>query len=195
MKVMGKKLALLRLGSYLELIRNCIVGAWDEYNSYPVEHRIKHTTRTRASAIHDHIIFAARRAFDGIQDVRMVEINKLFLIAFGVDIALRFKKLDDSLRSSGIPTQQSIDFIHQGDLPGIPSVTHLEAGYRVNQLGALAGTYICCPNGPSPLWYHEFEGEEDSNVVALPRIITPRGGVQIDLSELNKEGSGEDDDR
>ena len=194
MKPLRKELALLRLGSYLNLIQNCIERAWQEYSSYPVEHRLKHTSRSRASLMHDHIVFAARLAFDGITDINMVEINKLFIVTFGADIALRFKKLDDNLRSSGIETQQSLDFSRQFDLPGIASVTHLEAGYRLNRLGtALAGVYICCPNGISILWHHEIKsGAADNNVIQLPRATGPRGGAQIESIEDDKEGSEDD---
>lgn len=47
---------------------------------------------------------------------------------------MRFKKLDDDFRSSNIPTQQSLDFVRQeSDLPGIKSMTNLQAGYSLTR--------------------------------------------------------------
>lgn len=199
MKVLNKKFAVMRLGAYLILIRACFLRAWDEYQSLPIEQRIKLTARSRANVIHDLIVYAVRQAFDSVADIRLMEINKLFLMAVGCDLVLRFKKLDESLRSSGIPTQQSIEFSSQGDLPGIEKVTHLEAGYCLNDLEtAIEGIYICCPNGTSVLWYYEIEPEEGegSNIILLPRPAAPMPGARFTIKndEQGKEEAGDDGD-
>lgn len=182
----------MRLGSYLGIIRSCIKKGWDDYMSLSIEHRMKHTTRSRASLVHDYIVYAARQSFDGIADARLVEINKLFMVTFGADIGLRFKKLDECFHSSGIPTQQRLDFMCQDDLPGIESVTHLEAGYSLNPLQtAIEGIYLCCPNHPSVLWYHELtEGDVSDNVIVLPTAPAPRYGVIIE-PDVDEAESGD----
>ncbi|HYC44585.1 MAG TPA: hypothetical protein VED01_03775 [Burkholderiales bacterium] len=199
MKILNKRNAVIRLGGYLPLIRSVFLRAWAEYNALPLELRIKLTPRSRASIVHDFVVHAIRASFDGIDDVRLLEINKLFVMLVGCDVVLRFKKLDDGLRASSIPTQQSLDFSNQDDLPGIERVTHLDAGYRLNALQTtIEGVYVCCPNGASVLWYYEIapeEGEAD-NVIPLPRPNAPFSGAQItplgaDASKTQSDDDGE----
>jgi hypothetical protein len=197
MKILSQRNAAIRLGAYLPLIRSAFHRAWSEFQGLPPEQRTKLCARSRASIVHDFVVHAIRSSFDTINDVELVEINKLFMMVVGCDLALRFKKLDEGMRASNIPTQQSLDFSNQDDLPGIESITHLDAGYRLNALQTIIeGVYICCPNGSAVLWYFEIEPEEGeaNNVVSLPRPGAPSPRPTISpLSNADETTQSKDD--
>jgi hypothetical protein len=176
------------------VLGKCIKGAWKDYLGYPDHLRLQHTPRSRASLVHDHIVMRVRNAFDDFDDVRLHDINKLFVLVLPGEVVIRFKKLNDNLRSSGIPTQQRLEFAAQGDLPGIESVTHLEAGYTLNEFEtAIDGVHVVCPYNDSVLWAHEIfvEDDDQAKVVALPAGPTSpaSGGGQVSLVE----GTNRDD--
>jgi hypothetical protein len=135
------------LKNELPLIRQCIRMGWDRYmKDYPIALRTEHSSRSRASLVHDHIVMFARQILEPRQGICCHEINKLFIVSFDCGIAIRFKKLDECFRASNIRTQQSMDFMEQEDLPEIQAAVKLQAGYRLNMLETdLEGIYVTCP--------------------------------------------------
>jgi hypothetical protein len=183
----------------LPLLYQCIRQAWEKYvNGYPAALKAEHSPRSRASLVHDHIVMAARRMLESRMGVCCHEINKLFIVSFNSGIAIRFKKLDDSFRSSNIRTQQSLDFMGQQHLPEIEAAVNLQAGYRLNALETdLEGIYLTCPSGEDTnAWVLELPAEqyERNNVShihgakAAP-VKQPRG---VKLSKRGGDQAHED---
>jgi hypothetical protein len=139
-----------RLGKALPALTSCIARAWARYGEYPAELRMAHSSRSRASLIHDHAIDFARQHFDVHPGSQCQEIRKLFLVYFDAGIVVRFKKLDEKFRVSNIHTQQCMKFMDQLPLPSFGETINLHVGYRLNRLQTdLEGIYLACPNGPT----------------------------------------------
>ena len=135
-------------------LQNCIESAWNDL------HRLKEylphivTPRTRANLMHDFMVSHARNEFDGVKNVRLCDMNGLFLLILEERINIKFKKLNDDKMPSNIPTQQNDFFMQQLDLPGIESANNLIAGYELNTLATdLHEITITCPMGNRNEWY------------------------------------------
>ena len=195
-RVIAKMAAHRLLRRELPHIAELIYGAWHDYMAYPEEVRLDHTPRTRASAVHDHMVSRARRVFSVSVNAHCMEQGGLFVVMLYGRIALRFKKLDDDLRASNIPTQQSIEFCSQElYLPGIKKVTYLQAGYTLNRTQTgLSGAYVACPDGIGNHWDIPLSiADSAENVVKLPvrRQTAPRFVSKVELP-TEKRGDGED---
>jgi hypothetical protein len=132
------------------------------------------TSRTRAAFLHDRILVHIRRQFDGEKGVSFVRgRGGLTLLALQHRFLIRFKKLRRDLRTSNIPTQQSLAFARQQTLPGIPALTHLNAGYVLNRMQTnIESTHITCPNGKQVAWALPMGGNEAAVVEFAPRDTT-----------------------
>jgi hypothetical protein len=144
------------LEPHLAKLRDCVEKAWAEYQgAHYADVRHHHTTRSRASLIHDHIVAYARQYFQGDPHVRIFTKRGRTMANISDKLLVRFKKLDARKRSRGVPTEQFVLFGAQIDFDGIPSsLTHLEVGYVLDGLQTeLAGVYITCPNIRSVEWF------------------------------------------
>ena len=121
------------LAPYQEEIQECIVSAWKYYHSY--FHDIKHivSSRSRASIIFDFIVNNVRQKFQGRKNVYISDKKRLFLINFGDKVVLRFKKLRNN-KAACIPTQQTLDFFCQVEIPEVPSPKRFIVGYQLNNI-------------------------------------------------------------
>lgn len=158
------------LDPYKNQLRECVTQAWEDYESQYGLVRHIHTPRTRANIVHDHMVHHARRLFEGDAAVSMHEIKGLFLVEINGRLLVRFKKLDEDKRHHNYPTPQNLDFWGQLDLPGIPHLTRLVAGYELNNLQTdINAIYVTCPNGSCNAWHFELENEmAQAEIVELP---------------------------
>jgi len=157
------------LSPFLPAIYDAVAYGWNEYIMGIGDWGPDMTERSRASIVHDLTIRSAIQQLDGVSGVRVEERNRLFLFIFEDLIALRFKKLDDEKRSCNIPTQVTLDFLAQQEIPGIPSTLHLEAGYVLNKLqSVIEGVFMVCPSRDRVRWFWELQGPALGQVVQLP---------------------------
>ncbi|WP_162247148.1 hypothetical protein [Rhizobacter sp. Root404] len=173
------------------IISQLIVDAWRDYQQYPFTIQTAHTPRTRASAVHDHMVLRAREAFASMPHAKCIDHSGLFIVLLYDRIALRFKKLDDEFRSSNIPTQQSLDFVRQeSELPGIKTMMNLQAGYRLNRLQTdLEGVYVACPRGAENLWIKELpivKMASSASVISFPPSIKPTPATTFSIKDQPK---------
>lgn len=145
--------ALAILGEHLGPFYRFIDGAWDDYGKYPLDLRIEHSARSRASLVHDHIVARATRYATNATSVRVADVNGLHLFVFEARIAIRFKKLDELLRTRNQPTQQVQRFKAQMELPGIEASHNLEAGYILSEdQQQISAVHLLCPSGTGVYW-------------------------------------------
>lgn len=115
--------------------------------------------RTRASWVHDAMAQEALRRFASKEEVHVSESRGFLTITFANMVILRFRKFQGKrLRTSGIPTQQRIDFeTQQLHLDGM-TVTSVVAGYLVDELEQeLARLAVTCPFGGDNVWVIDLE--------------------------------------
>lgn len=164
-------------------IHGIVSGGWNDYMScYPDVHRLIHSSITRASIVHDHIIDRASRYLQTQPGVRLHEVKGLKALVIDDQYAIRFKKLDESGISRNQPTKQVQDFREQIPLPGIHTVYNLEAGYVLDKLETgIAKICITCPNGGRNYWEYEIQ-DTGATVSAIRDLFNERPSAD----ELNE---------
>ncbi len=180
------------LKPYENDLQDCIISAWNTYSQYAFRHI--HTARTRACIVHDHMVDNARQRFENRPNTRTYEIGGVFFVEIEEKVLIRFKKLDEDKLSCNIPTQQSLEFLGQMELPHMPpKVTRLIAGYELNGLQtAIRAVSITCPNGSHNAWYYDLETEmaEIINMPTESGIVEEAERILIKKTERAKEGNG-----
>jgi hypothetical protein len=120
----------------------------------------------------------------------------MFLL-IGGSLIVRFKKLSTRLRTTNYPTQQSLKFDAQLELPHLPPAGRVSVGYRLNQLqtGYLDILAVFSVNNHA-VWHYELNRPTASNVVRLPtpeeraaRLVRPKH--QLGRKEDGGEGGDE----
>lgn len=132
------------------LIHECITSALQEYRTSYSGLRIKHSSRTEASIIHDLIINNIKEKFSDDPNTYVVTKRNLFILGINNgSVLIRFKKMDKHQRVHNIPTQQSFNFNNQLSFFG-PSI-NINAGYVPN--GLEVEVFIACPeNNKKNFW-------------------------------------------
>ena len=153
MSLIEREEALSILGGHLSAFYKVVNGAWDDYMSYPIEKRVVHSGRSRASLVHDHMVDRASRYAVEEIGVQIVELKKLYLFVFDGRIAVRFKKFDEELRTRNQPTKQVRRFKFQDQLPGVEAAHNLESGYILDANGqSIQAIHLVCPSGFGVYW-------------------------------------------
>lgn len=181
------------LGPILSRIHSALSNAWRDLESLPDPFRADMTARTRAGFLNDRILVHIRRLLDGETGVTFVRgRGGLTLLAFQQQFLIRFKKLRPDLRTSNIPTQQSLAFARQQtlELPGMPPrLTHLNAGYVLNRMQTeIASTHITCPAGREVAWEIPLTAEATAEVVAF---TSPDAGTRTTSRVQSRSEGGE----
>jgi hypothetical protein len=141
------------LENHLSALYGVIDGAWSDYQSYPIDKRIVHTPRSRASLVHDHMIDRAAKYAAKEHGVKIIEVRGLYVFVFGEQIAVRFKKFDEELKTRNQPSGQVQRFKNQMQLPGVLSAHNLESGYILSEdAQSLSAVHLVCPSGTGIYW-------------------------------------------
>lgn len=162
---------------HFDWLSECIeIGGFREYqNEYASVMHI-HDKTTKANIIQDHIVNYVRMTASRYKDVSIIEQNRMFVLKINHhlgDAAIRFKKLNESLLSSNIQTQQSTDFAQQIELPFLKECVHLNVGYTVDRTGSLYQCFVTCPiNRKAIQWYYNITSanlnNSAGNIIQLP---------------------------
>ena len=126
------------LNPYLSQLAQCYLKAFDlysEYISFVTEHSgfVRHRNTTRANLIYDYTVSIAQQTFIDFEEVSFGTYNKVFFLNFLNKGLIRFKKLDDKLQSSNIPTKQSTALNGQMNINGFPDqIPIIQIGYQPN---------------------------------------------------------------
>lgn len=131
--------------------------AWSDYLDIPEKTRLVFSRRTRASAVHDYMISRAAKYAESVDGVRLFNLNMLYGLIIE-NIAIRFKKFDESNLSSNQLTKQVINFRNQCQLEGIKAIHNLEVGYSLDKNEMkISQVTLACPSGiKNNLWEIEI---------------------------------------
>lgn len=141
--------------SNLDALRECVEVGFARYFTLSTDMLADMLPRTRATLIQNFIIAEARRRFYGI--AQMLNVRQLFILDFG-EIQVRFKKFNRKLRPQNIATNQTLAYMYQEPLPGIPWATKCIVGYQPNRVHSdIQCIAIVCPNGKEYRWYFYLE--------------------------------------
>jgi len=181
------------LQPHLGQIYDAIKGAWYTYGELYDHSRHVHSLRTRANIVYDHMAFNAREAFVNESDVKIMDINGLFLLNFAGRVLLRFKKLNEDKMPSNLPTLQTIEWFEQLSLPSMPEAIRVVAGYELNSLQTdIKAVYVTCTAGPRKKWYFELTAPQMAEVVDISGIAKPSTPTKRVSAKKAEEAIGED---
>jgi hypothetical protein len=145
------------LEPYLGRLAQCIDLGWNDFVNECSHIRYKMSPRSRACIVHDNIVHHAKQIFEDDKNILIYDRNGTLTLQIEEIFLLRFKKLDEEKFSSGIATQVRMDFLGQGELPGIQRGTNIIAGYELNRLQtSIKEKAIACPNGDQNTWILEL---------------------------------------
>ena len=119
----------------------------------------------------------ARRTFDEVQGITIVERGKLVLFGIEGKVLLRFKKLDPRGRSANIPTEQALSYAYQRPFaePGFRRATNIDIGYELDSLQQeMVRILLSCPTGKRIAWTITLLDNVGELQLDLPAAPTPK---------------------
>lgn len=164
-----------RLKTHYRRFDKCIRGAWTAFlRDYGHKRHIL-CSRSIATILFDEITHRAQSEFAGIGGIVPKTQNNSFLLYFGKDIAVRFKKFGKDGRCRNIPTRQQNLFAQQRDLPGMEKGTMLQAGYVLDDLRQnLLRTMIVCQYAKRVVWTINLSEPAANQAVAIAPPTAPQ---------------------
>mgnify|MGYP000208557684 CR=1 FL=1 len=166
------------LAPHLAALRGFLEQGWaDWHESVLAAPKLAISRATsRANVVYDRITFHAESYFDaqGIPTVR-----KRQVLTVSLDdgrVILRFKKFRSrGLGTSGIPTQQRLEFELQQVVLDGTAATYIVAGYLPDELGiGLDVLAIACTYDGRVIWQIDLTEEVTASVVPV-RVDSPQG--------------------
>ena len=164
MAVISKDEADVLLGPHKFGLRQAVLDAWADYRNnknYSDGVRAIHDSTTRANCVHAHIKTRVSEYAARHHDLEPVISVRMFALIVKHDsgdvIGIRFKKVDNELRTANVSTDQVRAFKRQEEIPEIGAKHHLEFGYRLDETEQnILGIFLLCPSGEhSNAWVDE----------------------------------------
>ena len=191
--VLSQEPAIEIVKPHLEDLRGCFRDGWGQWMRWgeiapemckPLDATI------RAGIVHQYIVESAKRRFHDVSSVALSEQDKYFRLVFDDKVVMRFKKLDDALHSSGIPTGQRLDYTRQICIEGFER-TNLIVGYRLDESETrILDIHIICPVNPQRnLWTFELQShlEAETHLDAIPVGIEETARVTAKSRKTKKD--------
>lgn len=138
---------------YAQRLYECISYGYSDYIEYDSPRGHIHNETVKANLIRSYIIHRVKQLLVEDSSIRLVENNKMLLLIIADRIAVRFKRLDEHLKSKNVKTKNVIDFrLHKLEVEGTELIS-LDAGYRLNNLRSeIEEIYFVCPDGDKNRW-------------------------------------------
>jgi len=168
------------LRPFERLLFECVLDAWASWSSICASHphvRIASRGRGRSGLVYELIVENVRTRFQEIKNVAVTEARGFVEIYIDGKVALRFKKVNNKLRSSNYPTKQQLLYSNQLPLFGDSLVAaRLTVGYQLDPTASeITKVAVIYPKGRNPVWAYTIGGENDTDVGALqfPAPVSP----------------------
>lgn len=171
--MLNKPEALRTLQPHLPNLRRCLHDGWQAWKDhYATRHHIL-DARARASIVYCEIIHRAKELFAEDKDVKIVPRRWMYLLFFGDDIVLRFKKLRNR-KPSNVRTKQQLLLDLQQSLPTILPSTNIVAGYELDPLQqAVESTLVVARLDGAEKWSIDLNLEEGADAGKI-EIMSPQ---------------------
>lgn len=159
--------------------------------------------RARAAIISNAFHNLAKAAMADVPGVRLVEENERLLIVFTGKFVLRFKLVDEELRTRNYPTETSnqMDGQVQLEMAGWGSLPRVVFGYMLaGTPERLEGLYVIYAIDRKPFWWYDPEDAAPAAVLFPPKAPPPPPSREawekrkdLDVEDKAGEAGGDDD--
>jgi hypothetical protein len=164
-----------------EQIVSAIRGAWEDWLASD-RNGVWRYKRSRANFVWEQIIERANNALLGADAVHVIDGHETMKFLVQDTVLFRFKKADETGRSSNVATQLALAFHdHDEDLFGLPEVQRVEVVYKLNRLETqIDDICVVARNGDQVAWeYSLLDAGEASVPLPLPEPKPERPAASI----------------
>jgi hypothetical protein len=151
-----------------EQVVTAIREAWEDWLASD-RNGVWRYKRSRANFVWEQIIERANNALLGHDAVHVIDGHETMKFLVRDTVLFRFKKADESGRSSNVATQLALAFHdHDEDLFGLPEVQRVEIVYKLNRLETqIDDICVVARNGDQIAWDYSLLDAGEA-VVSLP---------------------------
>ena len=129
------------VGSMLRSLREAV----DEWNTGLAPYHIALDAAARAMILNRLFYFNAARNMAGVE-FREDQLQRYIVVSD--EILVRAKLFDSRLERRNYPTAHAREWVQQATLPGIPPLSRLHFGYRLDVTGTIIkDAFVTLPNG------------------------------------------------
>lgn len=178
----------------LDEIRDQVVSAireaWEDWLASD-RNGVWRYKRSRANFVWEQIIERANNALLGHDAVHVIDGHETMKFLVRDTVLFRFKKADETGRSSNVATQLALAFHdHDEDLFGLPEVQRVEVVYKLNRLETqIEDICVVARNGDQIAWeYSLLNAGEAAVPLPLPEAKPERPAASI----VKLKGSADD---
>jgi len=169
MVLSDRKVVEAELAGLSQQIMEIVLGAWSDWKKSP-HSGVWRCNRSRASFMWEQMIDQAHTKFDSLNGVRILKHYETYSFTVNDRVLFRFKKADETGKTSNYPTQLALDFHkHENEyLFNLPKVLRVEVAYVLNDLETeIADVIIVRREDNSILWKYSLMDVADG-VIPLP---------------------------
>jgi hypothetical protein len=164
-----------------EQVVSAIREAWEDWLASD-RNGVWRYKRSRANFVWEQIIERANNALLGHDAVHLIDGHETMKFLVRDKVLFRFKKADETGRSSNVATQLALAFHdHEQDLFGLPEVQRVEVVYKLNRLETqIDDICVVARNGDQIAWeYSLLDAGEASVPLPLPEPKPERPAASI----------------
>lgn len=155
--MIAQKEAQTRLEQYHNVFADIMYHSWDAWKEQAPMLLNAPYKRTARQVVYNIAVEKAKTAFANEPGIHIVEEHESILLVFNDDLAVRFKKLDGSLRPSSYPTSRQCELNLQLPLPGIPDCERIIIGYVPDELEKDILVHVVYAQGDEIVWHYPLE--------------------------------------
>ena len=148
-----------QLAPYQSAIAEAICTAFTRWRALPADYLADTTHgRTRSACIWSLMIAEVKKALSPFPGVRSEEKGNTCNFYIGSAVLFRLKKLSRKGMSRNYPTQTSLDFYAQLELPGMPQAVRVDVGYVPNDVFTKPEKIlVACRDGKTLEWVYPID--------------------------------------
>lgn len=169
------------LGEIRNQVISAIRGAWEDWLASDFN-GIWRCKRSRANFVWEQIIERANNALLDHDAVHVIEGHETMKFLVRDTVLFRFKKANETGRSSNVATQLALAFHdHDQDLFGLPEVQRVEVVYKLNRLETQVDDIcVVARNGDQIAWeYSLLDAGEAAIPLPMPESKPERPAAAI----------------
>jgi hypothetical protein len=165
-----------------------ITGGFQDYKTYDSGRGHIHNKTVKSNLVRSYVVDRLKKLVIENSNLRLIEKQRMLVVAIGDKLRVRFKKLDKKYRSQNVRTKQSLEFRNRTITFNGQQALPMDAGWRVDRLyNEISDVHFVCPDGVGNLWRIPLTdlAAQKGQAVFFPvpeneiiQIVTPKPGKE-----------------